>query len=515
MRKIDKTAILQYKIPSLTLMENAGEGVVSFLLSKFPLIKSSNVAVICGKGNNGGDGFVISRLLKKKGVNVSTFILTSKAAPEGDAAKNLNKLLKTGSKVTEVADLAAVEKFKDEVRGADIIIDAILGTGFEGRVSLIFGKVIDIINSLEKTAVVSVDVPSGLNSDNGQISGPCVRADHTVALGLPKLGLLLSPGINFTGELVIKDIGIPEEVVKAENINLNYVLTGDIKLFFRKRTLDCNKGMKGKVLVVGGSVGLTGAPCLTAEGALRTGSGVVTVACAKGLNDILEVKLTEVMTVPLPQNLDRSLSLKAASVLAGLMEQYDVLALGPGLGKNRDTGLLVSALIRKVKKPIVLDADGLNFISKNPDILKEKRGALVVTPHPGEMSRLLGCSIEMVQNYRVEASLKFAKKYGVITLLKGARTVVAFPNGNVYINSTGNPGMATAGAGDVLTGIIASMIGQGIEPGTAAVYGAFIHGLAGDLAKEDKGEHGLIASDIILNIPKAILAVKNERLSGK
>ena len=286
--------------------------------------------------------------------------------------------------------------------------------------------------------------------------------------------------------------------------------------FSSKRPIDGNKGNFGRILVVGGSSGLTGAPCLTAQSALRTGSGVVTVACAKGLNDIFENKLTEVMTASLPQNIDRTISSKALAVLVEMMDQYDVLALGPGLGKNKDTGKLVFSLIRKIKKPVVLDADGLNFISKNPGILKEKKSVLVVTPHPGEMSRLMRCSIDMIQKHRVETSLKFAKKYNVITLLKGACTVIALPSGEVFINSTGNPGLATAGAGDVLTGVIASIIGQGIEPGKAAIFGAFIHGLAGDLAKKDKGECGLIASDIISNIPEAILNIRrSERKSGK
>ncbi|MFH1073648.1 MAG: NAD(P)H-hydrate dehydratase [Candidatus Firestonebacteria bacterium] len=508
MRKIDKTAVLQYKIPSLELMENAGREVVSFLSEKFPLLPNLKVLVLCGKGNNGGDGFVISRLLLKKGINVSVFLLTLKSFCEGEVKTNLKKLLKAGCKITEVADLAAVDRFKEEVKSADLIVDAILGTGFEGRVSLIYGKVIEIINSLEKKIIVSVDVPSGLNSDNGQVSGPCIVADYTVALGLVKLGLVVSPGINFTGELIVKDIGIPSEAVQAENINLNYVTQKDAGAFCPKRVLDLNKGRAGKILVVGGSAGLTGAPCLTAQSALRTGSGIVTVACAKGLNGIFEIKLTEVMTRPLPQNIDGSLSSKAAVLLLEMMGHYDVLALGPGLGKNKDTGKLVHNLIRKVKNPVVLDADGLNFISKDPEVLKEKKGVLVVTPHPGEMSRLMGCSVDMIQKYRVEASLKFAKKYNVITLLKGARTVIALPSGEVYINSTGNPGMATAGAGDVLTGVIASIIGQGMEPGKAAIFGAFIHGLAGDFAREDKGECGLIASDIISNIPKAILNIK-------
>jgi len=508
MRKIDRTAILDYKIPSLELMENAGREVVSFILEKFPLPAGLKVAVVCGKGNNGGDGFVVARLLKKAGAAVSVFLLASKGACEGDAAVNLKKILKAKFKITEVADLAAIAGVKESISEADLIVDAILGTGFEGRTSLIFGKVIEIINSLEKPVVISVDVPSGLNSDNGQISGPCIHADYTVTLGLVKLGLVVPPGVNFAGELVVKDIGLPAAAVETEKINLNYFTGGDFGPVFKKREQDSNKGSFGKVLVVGGSTGLTGAPCLTAEGALRTGSGVVTVGCAEGLNDIFETKLTEVMTEPLAQNLDRSISSKASAALVKLMEKYDVLALGPGLGKNPDTGKLVCHLIRNVKKPVVLDADGLNLIAKTPEVLKNKKGVLLVTPHPGEMSRLMGCSLDMIQNYRVEASLKFAKKYNVITLLKGARTVIALPSGEVFINSSGNPGMATAGAGDVLTGVIASLIGQGLEPEKAAVCGAFLHGLAGDLAKEVKGENGLIASDIIASIPAAILDFK-------
>lgn len=508
MRKIEKIAVLRNNVSSLELMENAGREVVSFLQEKFPSLLRLKVVVLCGKGNNGGDGFVVSRLLREKGVKVSTFLLASKTCCKGEAAVKLKELLKTKSKVTELADLEAVTRFKEEIKAADLIVDALLGTGCENRVSLLFEKVIEIVNSLKKTTVVAVDVPSGLNSDNGQLFGPCIAADYTVVLGLVKLGLIVAPGVNFAGELVVKDIGIPASALQAEKLNLNYVTLTDILPFCRERSFDRHKGTAGKILVVGGSTGLTGAPCLTAKSALRTGGGTVTIASSTGLNDILESKLVEVMTKPLSQNTDRSISSKATVPLVKMLEQYDVLALGPGLGKNTDTGKLVRNLLRKVKKTIVLDADGLNLISKNPEILKEKKGALVVTPHPGEMSRLIGCSIAEVQKNRVGTALKFAKKYKTITLLKGARTVIALPSGEVFINSTGNPGMATAGAGDVLTGMIASIIGQGFEPEKAVVYGAFIHGLAGDFAKEEKGEHGLVASDIISKIPAAILSIE-------
>ena len=510
MREIDLAAVEKYGIPSLALMENAGSSVAAFLLEKFPKIKNMKILIACGNGNNGGDGFVISRILKSKGIAAKTWLFGGKEKCSKEAKAVLALLLKNKCRLKEVSGDQGLEVFAKALKDKQLVVDALLGTGFRGNISGILGRAIELIN-LSPAIVVSVDIPSGLNADNGTVAGKCVKADFTVALGLVKLGSVSYPGVNYTGKIIVKNIGLPFEAVKQKKVRLNYTTEEDVRACFPKRPLDCNKGSVGRILVVGGSAGMTGAPCLTSLSALRTGSGLVTVACSKSLNDILEIKLTEVMTSPVQENPDRSLSSRAENSILKLLDRHDVLVLGPGLGKNRDTGILVRNLIRKCKKPVVLDADGLNLIASSPGILKEKKADIVITPHPGEMSRLTGLSIEEVQKTRVNTALAFAKKYGVVTLLKGACTVTAFPDGNIYINSTGNPGMATAGTGDVLAGIIASLLGQKIEPGMAAVSGAFLHGMAGDLAGEKKGEHGLIASDILSYIPEAVLNITKAR----
>ena len=506
MREIDFAAIEKYKIPSLKLMENAGMGVVSFLLEEFPELKKMKILVVAGKGNNGGDGFVVSRLLKNKGILVSTWLFAAKNECLKEAKSNLDLLVRTKCSLREVLKSSDLKKFEVELSGADLVVDALLGTGFKGVVSELFGKAIDLINN-SKAKVVSVDLPSGLDADDGQVTGSCIEADYTVALGLVKLGTVVLPGLNYAGRLAVKDIGIPPELAEEKEIKLNYSSVQDIFSFLPKRKKDAHKGSVGRMLVVGGSAGMTGAPSLASLAALRTGSGLVTVACSKSLNDIFEVKLTEVMTVPVAENPDRSLSLKAKDRILELLEGFDVLVLGPGLGKNIDTGLLVRSLLKESKKPVVLDADGLNFVAFSPEILKTAKAEVVITPHPGELGRLTGLAIEEIQKNRLETALSFSKKYSVVTVLKGACTVTAFPDGRAYINPTGNPGMATAGSGDVLAGIIGSLIGQKTGPGMAAVSGAFIHGAAGDLAFESWG-NGLIASDIIAGIPEAMRKIK-------
>ncbi len=510
MREIENRTVKEYKIPALVLMENAGKSLVAFLRRKFPGLKRLKIVIVCGKGNNGGDGLVVSRLLKNAGIRTATFLLAAGKDCSAEAKVNLKLLLKKKVTVNEVKDEKDLLLFSGAIKKADLVIDALLGTGLKGPVKGLKAEAINIINS-SKAAVVAVDLPSGVNAGDGKVCGPCVNAGFTAALGVVKLGVLLPPGLNYAGELSVLDIGIPAGAVEAEKIRLNYTALKDVKAFFSDRAKDCNKGTAGKILVAGGSAGMTGAPCLTGLAALRTGSGLVTLACAKSLNDIFEIKMTEVMTKPVAENKDRSLSSKAGGEILGLIERKDVLVLGPGLGNNKDTGVLVKNLIRKCKIPMVLDADGLNLIASAPKILKERNAEMIITPHPGELGRLTGLSIEEIEKARIETARSFAKDYGVITLLKGACTVVAFPDGEVYINSTGNPGMATAGAGDVLSGVIASLIGQKVEPKMAAVCGAFIHGLAGDLAKVKKGEHGLIASDIIEELPAALLRIKKEK----
>ena len=493
MRELESSAFEKKQAVSLKLMENAGVAIVVFLIKTFGSLKNKKIVIVCGKGNNGGDGFVAARLLNKQGIRAKAFLLAGKNECKGDAAINLKRLKKAGGRITEITGAKELKMLKLVSTKADIILDALLGTGFSGKIRGNLKTAVDIINSAGKT-VVAVDIPSGLR----------VKADYTLTLGLPKLELLDGKGINASGRLEVADIGLPGGV----RTGLYYTECSDVKPVFGKKETDSNKGSTGRVLVIGGSVGLTGAPCLSALASLRSGSGLVTVSCAKSLYTIIGRKLTEVMTRPVSENCDGSLSSKAFPALIKLLAGHEALVLGPGLGKNKDTGKLVKRLLLNLKVPVVLDADGLNLIAGARDILTKASCKIVITPHPGEMARLTGLSIGAVQRNRIDTALAFSKKYKVVTVLKGARTVIAFPDDRAFVNSTGNPGMATAGAGDVLSGVIGSLLARGITPEKAAVAGVFIHGLAGDLAAEEKGEYGLIASDIVEKLPYAISSVR-------
>ncbi len=503
MRRIDRKAVSELGIKSEVLMENAGRAVADFISGKYSAGKLPRVLVLCGKGNNGGDGLVVARLLTKKKCFVEAVMFARKEEADGDVKLNLAKCLKERVKVRHITLSKDFESLKEELSSCDVIVDALLGTGFRGAVSGFLSNVIDFVNSLP-CLVVSVDLPSGLNASSGQSAGACVIADYTVTFGLNKIGLCIYPGIEYAGEVVTADIGIPEKAVDRESIRTNLVEASDAAVLFPPRGQDCNKGTLGKVLVAGGSPGMTGAPCMSGISALRSGCGLVTLGVPESSCAIVEAKTLELMTMPLPETCAKTLSLKAGSRLLELLKGYNVLALGPGLGRDKETAAFVRMLVAECPIPIVLDADGLTLMANHVEDFAKTKAPVIITPHPGEMSRLIGMSVEFVQGARVETAREFAKKFGVIVVLKGARTVTASPDGEVFINSTGNCGMATAGTGDVLTGVIASFVAQGAKPLKAAILGTYIHGLAGDLARDIMGEHGLIASDVTANIPAAI-----------
>ena len=509
MQKIDRKAILDFNIKGIKLMENAGKRVADEIVKDFPDEIKNGVAIFSGKGNNGGDGFVVAMLLADKKINTRVFLACRKEEVSGDAKISLNKLLKIKKhrkEIKEISSFKDAETLKEEVREFGLIVDGLLGTGFKGSATGLIGKIIDMINEMKKP-VVSIDLPSGVNADTGQVIGSCIRADMTVTLGLPKTGLLLYPGINYAGEVKVVDIGIPEEAINKEKMGCNLSEVREIKELIPKRYSDVHKGTAGKVLVIAGSVGYTGAACLASLSCLRSGAGLVTLGVPSGLNDILEVKLTEVITVPLPETKSRALSHEAGKVILELSRGYDCMAIGPGIGKEKETFHLVWYLIEHSTVPMVLDADGINAISGNTDILKHKKHELVITPHPGEMARLIHLTIDDVQSNRIEIARNFAQRHKCTVVLKGAHTIISSADGVIAINPTGNAGMATAGSGDVLTGIISAFISAKLNGFNASVAGAYVHGLAGDFAKEEKGEFGLIASDILENIPRTILKV--------
>lgn len=503
MKALDRAAIEEYGIPGLVLMENAGRHVVEVVRQALGDVRDKVVTIFIGKGNNGGDGLVIARHLLNMGAEIKLLALANVEEITGDAAVNLEIWRKLGQKIYSIHHGDGINIVRLILMNTDLIIDAIYGTGFRGKVPEKVGRIIEVLNSSGKP-IVAVDVPSGLEASNGKVDGPCIQATHTVTFGLPKLGLILEPGAGYAGRLHIADISIPAVLVEKEG-PLRYLITPElVREWLPARPSGAHKGTFGRVLIVAGSRGMTGAACLAGEAALRAGAGLVTVAVPETLHDIIEAKLTEVMTAPLPDNGKGCLSKEAGQAILSLLEDKDVLAIGPGLSTGPEVATLVRELLPSIRVPCVLDADALNALAGAGELLRKVQAPVIITPHPGEMARLTGVSIREIQGDRLTATSRAALDWNVLVLLKGARTVVADPGGAIYINPTGNPGMATAGSGDVLTGCIAALAGQGLDPSRAAAAGAYLHGLAGDLAAREKGMMGLVAGDLVLTLPEAI-----------
>jgi hydroxyethylthiazole kinase-like uncharacterized protein yjeF len=513
MRNIDKRAMDVLCIPGLTLMENAGKGVLSVIEDIAGDVRGKSFGIVCGKGNNGGDGFVVSRLLREKGAHVTAFLLARAEEVSGDASVNLKRFVSMGGELKELTDANLSDELSPVLGKAHFIVDAIYGTGFKGKASGVVAQAIEFINSSNRT-VFSVDVPSGLDCDTAKAEGACVKAHATATLALLKKGLVFYPGRKFAGEIFLVHIGIPTECIEKERIQLELIDNLLAKEWFATREPDVHKGDCGKIAVVGGSVGLTGAVALCSMAAVRTGAGLVTAAVPESLNDILEVKMTEPMTRPVPETKERTLSITAKDEILRLVESYDVLAFGPGLSRNSESAALAREIVPSVTKPTVLDADGLNAFVDHTDLLAKCGKRLIITPHVVEMSRLSGEDPHTVVQDRVGAAKHFSTKLGIVVLLKGAPTVIAQPEGTTYVNPTGNAGLASGGSGDVLTGIIAGLLGQSLSPVRAAALGAYLHGLSADVAKEKLGEEGMIAGDLIECLPEAILRLRAGWLAG-
>ena len=510
MRNIDSQTINEVGIPGVVLMENAGLGVVRAIERDFPLPTFSKIAIFVGKGNNGGDGLVIARYLANKGYKVTTYLLAEPDKFIGDALVNLRVSQNIGLHIEYILSNDQLGEKKANISQNNLIIDAIFGTGLSGAVRGFASNVIDYLNSTE-IPIIAVDLPSGLDSDTGKTEGSCIKAVMTVTMALPKRGLLLYPGAKFVGKLEVADIGIPQSVIDSQNLSTILIQPSCALKLLPERPRDGHKGLFGRVLVIAGSVGLTGASAMASLSALRVGAGLVTLGTPESLNPIMEVKLTEVMTLPLPETSHQTLSIRAYDKIMQMVAGVDVVAIGPGLSRNPETIELVQKLCKDVNIPKVIDADGLNALAEDKNCLSELGGQTVLTPHPGEMARLTGKTISDIQSNRINIAVDFAKEYGVILVLKGVPTVIAEPNGEAYLNTTGNPGMASGGTGDVLTGTIAGFIAQGLDAKGSAILGVYIHGLAGDLASMDKGEAGLIAGDLIDFLPKAIRKVISDQ----
>jgi len=504
MREADRQTIDEIGLPSMVLMENAGRQVVAAMESAFEDLASKRIVVLCGRGNNGGDGFVVARTLLERSIDVGVYLLGVAAEVRGDARTNLDVLGALGVDVVEVSDAAAWELHGTDVSGADIIVDAIFGTGFKGPLAGWLETVVADLNSAP-TPVVAIDLPSGLSADSQEVPGPAVHANLTVTLAAPKLPLVLPPAEALAGHLVIAEIGIPRGVVnELEGPWVELLTKENTRALIEPRSADSHKGDYGRVLVVAGSRGKSGAAHLTATAALRSGAGLVTVGTPGSCLPIIAALGAETMTEALAETAEGTISFEA---LERVLEfGADVIAVGPGIGRGPSTTAFVHALVEQSPVTLVLDADALNAFAGDADRLVGRDGVdIIITPHPGEMARLTGLSIQDIQAHRLEVARDFASMHHIYVILKGHRTVVATPEGRAFINLTGNPGMATAGSGDVLTGMVAAWSAQLLDAEAACKVAVYLHGLAGDLAEADEGEVALIASDIISHLGDAVI----------
>lgn len=503
MQEMDRRTIESFGIPGRVLMENAGRGAVRFLLEQFPDSNKKRIGIIAGRGNNGGDGFVIARYLAQSGIPVNVYLLAGRSKVKGDAAANLKLLDPLPVPVTEIPDEASFSIHQSAMNAPDVWVDAILGTGLKSDVKGYFKTVINYINGLKKP-VFAVDIPSGLNSDTGQPCGACIRAVATATFAYAKTGHMTYPGTDYTGKLEIVDIGIPPFIAQDVDPS-HFSLTADlVRSYLTPRSPDAHKGTAGHLLVVAGSPGKTGAASMTSLSALRAGAGLVTLGIATSLNTVLEAQMLEAMTELLPECDTGILGESAFEALEKLMTGKKCLAIGPGLGQAAETKKLIHRIIQTSDIPLVIDADGLNNLAGQVRILRKAGAEIILTPHPGEMARLLDMSVSDVQQDRIKSAREFAASYQVHVVLKGARTVIAHPDGKVFINPTGNSGMASGGMGDVLTGIIAGFMVQGLSPESAAHAGAYLHGAAADCLAETIGPFGYLAGDVMNALPGQI-----------
>ncbi len=507
MRWLDRQAIDVEGIPGLDLMERAGAGVAETIQARFPPDVFPTILIVCGKGNNGGDGFVVARLLSTREYRPVVALLgkTADIEPSGDAGVNLARWIESGKEVHEITGAGGIKNLTRLAQTANIAVDAMLGTGLKGPVRGMIADAVRLLSGLS-CPVVAVDTPTGIDNDSGEVPGDAVKANVTVTMALPKLGHLFFPARGYTGDLEVVDIGIPPDIEARSESRIFATCRRRVKETLPSRNPDCHKGHCGRVLVAGGSPGYTGAVALAAGAAVRSGAGLVHAAVPAALNAILENKLTEAMTLPVA-GCGENNRFGGEEGLAQLLEfasGMDAVALGPGMGTAPESVVFVKRFLDRLETPCVIDADGLNCLASDPGPVRGK--PVILTPHPGEMARISGKTITEITGDPVDAALSVSADFGVVVVLKGAPTVTALPDGRLFVNTTGNPGMATGGTGDVLTGLIAGFAASGMPVDEAAVAAVYIHGLAADFAFENLGVH-LAAGDITDLIPDAVVSL--------
>lgn len=506
MRELDTLSIERDGIPSLRLMENAGRQVFHFLIKKFGKKKGLHVVLFCGPGNNGGDGLVLARLLLKKKVSVQVLLLTDPKDIKGDAKTQYNKIKKFSSIINSVSSLTDLKKFA-KVRKSTVFVDALFGTGLSRPVTGIFKQVILWINK-QRVPVISVDSPSGLDANSGKTLGLAISADATVTLGLPKKGFFLHQGPVLTGQVTIVDIGLSKKALAEIYTPIHLITPADILTCTKTRERESHKGSYGHVYVVASSYGKLGAGIMATLSSLRGGAGLATLVLPDSAYAKINMQAPEIMFAPVNDCGRGYFVKKNGGEVLRLAKGASVMALGPGLGTKPQTILFVHELVKKWRGVLIVDADGLNALAKKPGLLLARCGPTLLTPHPAEMGRLVGKSTAYVQAHRMEVAAKFAKKYGVVVLLKGYHSVVAMPDGQIWINPTGNPAMASAGQGDVLTGLYAALIAQFSFCREALLFGCYLHGLVGDLLFQ-KGYRVTMATDIMMNLGLGYRFIKN------
>ncbi len=500
MQRLDRRAIDEFAIPGLILMENAGRGICDLIYRYFAARLPQGVTVLVGPGNNGGDGLVIARHLYQAGIKVKVLLLVPGERFSGDALTNYIIVKRLGLSITECLDSDSLSGVSASIRRSGVIVDAIFGTGLAREVTGRFAQCIEEAN-MAPAPIVAVDIPSGLSADTARPMGTAIRADVTGTMALAKIGLVLHPGVDYVGDLHVIAIGIPETAIAEAGIETELFNEKGLKALLRPRPLTGHKGTFGHLLVLAGSRGKAGAAALVVHGALRSGAGLVTLGCPLSIQPVLAQKVTEAMVEGLAETRIGTISQKAMPLIESMLERKKALAIGPGLGLDRDTQDLVLQLLEAAPVPVVADADALTALGREHGPVRRAKLPRILTPHPGEMARLLGCTTADVQDDRIGTASSLARSSGAIVVLKGARTIVAAPDGRVSINSTGNPGMAAGGMGDTLTGVIGGLLAQGYEPWDATRISVFVHGRAADQIARLKGSCGYLASEVADWIP--------------
>ncbi len=504
---MDALTIERHGIPGATLMERAGTGAAAILLDRFPHVRKHGVVVLAGKGNNGGDGFVVARALKKKRVRVEVILAVPASEIRGDARAKLQAWQRAGGKVQTVT-AAKLDPLARALGRAGCVVDALFGTGLGGEVTGLPAELIAMVNAAG-LPTVALDLPSGLDADRGVPLGVAIEAELTIAFAAPKIGTVIHPGAHYAGDVAVVDIGIPDAAIATVAPQVEAVTAADAARILRPRDVESHKGTHGHLAVIAGSLGKTGAAILCARAATRAGTGLVTVGCPSVVLPIVAGGILEAMTWPLPDDGAGALAYADGQAFRTLLADKRAAVVGPGIGTGPDREALVRWLVTTRPLPLVLDADALTCLGKlGGGLDRPTNGApLVLTPHPGEMSRLTGDDTATIQRDRLTAARKAAAAYDAVVVLKGARTVIAAPDGRVWINLSGNPGLAAGGTGDVLAGMVGSLLAQGYRAEDAAVLGVFLHGHAADRIAERRGMIGLLASDVIEELPPAMLAL--------